>query len=410
VAEQVLVRFALERPDYFEWLITDKKGNPTGAVGRGVADQLADACRKRSAILLLPAVDVLLTRVRLPARNAAAIAKALPYALEEQLADDVEELHFVRGPQDAQGNMPVAVIQQQRLERYLEILDRVQVRPMRIYPEALMLPWQDECWSVLIEDDQVLLRTGLFQGMGLEADNLLPVLNRLLEEQEGRPQLQLWASGESEVGLQQLEEAGFDTSQVAETRAPLELLASGFSGAGQLDLLQGLGDRRDVALGAARTWWVAAAMLVLALGVQMGGMGYGHWLLQQQEQELDKQVETLFRDTFPEVKRLVNARAQADQKLAELRGLYGGGGDAFLGMLYVSGEELSRDASLKLTGMNFKGGVLQLMLTGKDLSQFEELKQRLEQRKDRRLEVKILSALSREEGVDARLQIKEQAS
>lgn len=410
MAEQVLIRFTLERPDYFEWLITDKKGSPTGAVGRGVAEQLADACRKRQAILLLPAVDVLLTRVRLPARNAAAIAKALPYALEDQLAEDVEALHFVRGAQDAQGNMPVAVIQRHRLERYLEILAKVKVRPVRAYPAPLMLPWQDDCWSMLIEDDQVLLRTGLSQGLGLEVDNLPPLLERLLEAQDGRPRLKLWVSGETEAGLQQMADAGFEVAQAVKTSATLEVLASGFGNVGGLDLLQGLGDQGDAAAGAMRIWRVAAALLVLALGVQMAGMGYGYWLLQQQEQALDRQVETLFRDTFPQVKRLVSARDQADQQLAELRGLYGGGGDAFLGLLFVSGEELNRDADLKLTGMNFKTGILQLMLTGKELGQFEELKQRLEQRKDRRLEVKILSALSSKEGVNARVEIKEQAS
>ena len=410
MAEQVLVRFALEQPDRFEWLITDKKGKPTGAVSRGGAHQLADACRKRQAILLLQSADVLLTRARLPVRNAAAIAKALPYALEDQLAEDVEALHFVRGPQDAQGSMAVAVIQRQRLARYLEVLTQIGVRPVRIYPAALALPWADDSWSVLVEDGQALVRTGLFQGVGLEADNLLPFLDCLLESQEGRPPLKLWSFGDAQVGMEQLAVAGYEVEQISTPSAPLELLASDFSDIGALDLMQGVGDRRDVSLSAARTWRAALAILVLALMIQMGGMGYGHWLLQQQEAVLDRQVKTLFRDTFPQVKRVVNARVQADQQLAELRSRYGGGGDAFLSLLFISGEELKRDDSLQLTGMNFKGSVLQLMLTGKDLSQFEELKQRLEQRKDRRLEVKILSALSRDEGVDARIQIKEQAS
>lgn len=410
MADLVLIRFSLEQAGQYEWLITDKKGNPAGAVGHGSGSALADACRKRQAILLLSGTDVLLTQARLPVRNAAAIAKALPYALEEQLADDVETLHFVPGPQDAQGNMPVAVIQRQRLEDYLAALEQIGVRPERAYPAPLLLPWQEGAWSVLIEQDQAMVCTGEYQGMGLERDCLLPVLNQLLEGQEAKPRLQVWASDEAVAAADQWASTGCEVTSMPAVSSGLLLMAPGLARSQSLDLLRGVSGGQAASLGSAKAWRLAAVFLLLALLIELGGMGYGYWRLQGEASALRQEVESTFKASFPQVKRVVNPRVQADQQLAEMRRLYGQGGDAFLGLLFASGQELKKEAGLQVTGLSFKGGVLQLRLQGQDLSQFEGLKQRLEQRKERRLEVTILSAQTRNDKVDARVQIREQAS
>jgi general secretion pathway protein L len=410
VADLVLIRFSQEQAGHYEWLITDKRGSPVGAVGRGTGDALADACRKRQAVLLLPGADVLLTQARLPVRSAAAIAKALPYALEEQLADEVETLHFVRGPQDVQGNMPVAVIQRQRLERYLAELQQIGVRPERAYPVPLLLPRREGAWSILVEGEQVMVRSGDYQGMGLERDCLLPVLRQLLEGQEARPVLQLWAKGEAMPNVDEWAAIGCEVEPMPALSSGLPLLASGLAGPQLLDLLPGVSAGQAGAMGPVKAWRAVAAFLLLALLIQFGGMGYGYWLLQAEESVLRQEVEETFKTAFPEVRRIVNPRIQADQQLAEMRRIYGQGGDAFLSLLYVSGQELQKGNGLQITDLSFKGGVLQLRLQGRDLSQFEGLKQRLEQHQGQRLEVTILSAQTRNEGVDARIQIKGQAS
>ena len=54
----------------------------------------AAGCR---VIVLVPGVDVVLTSAVVPSRNRQRIMSAIPYMLEDQLAEDVDSLHFAIG-------------------------------------------------------------------------------------------------------------------------------------------------------------------------------------------------------------------------------------------------------------------------------------------------------------------------
>ncbi len=412
MAEQVLLRFSLEQPDRCEWLVLDHKGTPAAEIGRGSLADVAPLGRKRQLVLALPGDELLLTCARLPVRTSAGIARALPYALEEQLADDVEELHFARGPQDTEGRLPVAVISEQLLDDYLDALNAAGLVPHQILPAPLLLPWQEQVWALLLDGGRALLRYGPHQGLELEADALMPVLAQLLRGQpdEAKPRLRIWCMEQAPALVEELRAQGWETELMPALESALPLMATGLGKAAGLDLLQGAYGRQDAGLGSMRSWLPAAALLLLAVLVQVGAMGYDYGSLQAEEQALQAEVEALFHETFPEVTRLVDARAQAMQHLSELRRLHGSGSDPFLALLHQGGQALQQEQTLELTGVSFKGGVLQLSLKGKDLSQFEGLKQRLEKDPQQPVEVKILSANSRADGVDGRIEIRGRAS
>ena len=59
---------------------------------------------------LLPAGDVVTLDAELPARAGAKLLQAVPYALEEQVADDIDDLHFAIGARAADGRTPVCIV------------------------------------------------------------------------------------------------------------------------------------------------------------------------------------------------------------------------------------------------------------------------------------------------------------
>ncbi|GEM_PF-456031 len=409
MAEQILIRFS---GDQFEWLAANSKGQPRAGVGRGGGEELAAVCKGRQVVLLVPGADVLLTHVTIPTRNAAGIARALPYAVEEQLAEDIDHLHFARGAQDAEGNIPVAIIRRQSLDHYLDTLMQLGIRPASAYAAPLLLPWQEGAWTILIEDKKALLRYAREQGLELEPESLPPVVNRLLKEYtaDEQPKLRVWYSGESAPDLAALDMTGceMDISPVPETA--MAMMAATLAKDTDLDLLQGDYGRQDASsLMTLKPWRAAIALLVLVGLLQLGSAGYSHWQLVQEDKRLAQDIETLYRDAFPDAGKMRrgNVRQQADQKLAELRQQYGRGSDTFLALLYVSGEELHKEKALQLEGLNYKSGTLNLRLRGSDLSQFEVFKQKLLQGREHEIKVEVLSAVSRREGVDGRIMIQE---
>jgi type II secretion system protein L len=275
-----------------------------------------------------------------------------------------------------------------------------------------LLPWSEGAWTILVEDKKALLRYGSDQGLELESDSLLPIVGRLLKECTGddAPKLRVWYDGDVAPDAAKLELTGceVDVSPVPETG--MAMMASTLAMNTGINLLQGEYSRQDAAsLMTFKPWRAAIALLVLACFVWLGGVGYGHWQLIKEDKRLGQEIETLYRDAFPDAGKIIrgNERQQADRKLAELRQQYGRGSDTFLALLHISGEELHKEKDLQLEGLNYKGGILNLRLQGSDLSQFEVFKQKLLRGREREIKVEVLSAVSRREGVDGRIMIQE---
>ena len=75
-----------------EWILVDSDGTQLSDPCSGTLVDASIAADDRSVIALVPAADVLLTNVHIPARSSTKIRKALPFALEEDLAEDIERL------------------------------------------------------------------------------------------------------------------------------------------------------------------------------------------------------------------------------------------------------------------------------------------------------------------------------
>ena len=74
----------------------------------------------RRVAVILPAGEALATESDAPAKGAAKLAQVVPYALEERVADEIENLHFAIGDRDsATGRVPVVVIERARIESRL---------------------------------------------------------------------------------------------------------------------------------------------------------------------------------------------------------------------------------------------------------------------------------------------------
>ncbi|SDU16862.1 type II secretion system protein GspL [Halopseudomonas salegens] len=71
---------------------------------------------------LAPAMAVSLYRITMPARRGAAQRAALPYALEDQLSEDIDGLHFVAGPRTPNDELVAAVVSHDLMQQWQALL------------------------------------------------------------------------------------------------------------------------------------------------------------------------------------------------------------------------------------------------------------------------------------------------
>ncbi len=397
--KKIILRLGPQAPDQCAWVKIEADG--AQYIGQGSLSELAAAGAEGYRLLaLIPGAEVLLTRVLLPPGNRKQLLAAVPYALEESLAAEIEEQHFALGALDEQGSLAVAVIARERLTYWRDLCRAHALEPAAIMPEILALPLPENGRAMLLTDGLALVRTGLQEGFVLEAD-ALPLLPAMPGFESGTA-LILY-QGDATVELPAAVEA-----LVSERRPigdPLPLLAEGVTEKEALNLLQG--EYTPQAMWE-RHWrqWRRPAVLLLALLLVYTALGVGeNSRLRRYSENLTAQIEQIYRQTFPSAQRVVNPRVQMEQQLKALRG-EGSASTAqnFLRLLDLSGPILAAGENMRLRGLRYRAGELDLDLELNDLQALDSIKERLD---GQGVIVEIQSVNTRGEQVQARLQLKE---
>lgn len=89
------------------------------------------------------------------------------FLLEEQLATDIEQLHFAILHQSGD-RCDVAVVEKAVMHRWLAYCGQLGVREVRLLPDVLMLPLATEGWSAVKLAGQWLFRRDRYAGMTVE--------------------------------------------------------------------------------------------------------------------------------------------------------------------------------------------------------------------------------------------------
>lgn len=319
----------------------------------------------QSVALVVPAELVTSLLVNLPTQKARLVRQALPFAVEELLADDVEAYHLTLGEQLSDGRHRVFAIDRNLLEGWLARVAHAGIRVARIHVDADLVP-----------------------GEGLQ---VLPIGDRYLLG--GRAAVRLAVAGDQFPLVQSFLTV---TPQMVETSEPYQLMAVHCDRA--TDLAQGeFALRTD---GKRYGVWRSVALVVgLWFSLHLGYSVAQGWLLERQGEEYARQSLELYKSLFPGDQRIVNLRAQfADHLNQGARGK----GD-FISMLQQASSAIS-DAKAALTinqiDYNQSRGDLALEVHAKDFSELEQLRKRLT---DNGLTVQLGSASRADQGVTARV-------
>lgn len=330
--------------------------------------------------LVLPVEAVTACAVQLPTQRARWLRQALPFAVEELLAEEVEQMHLALG----------------------EVLDDGR---HRVY--AVRAAWLRDCLA--------LCATNPPQAIRMDAD-LLPRQGSQLLWLHGR-----WLLGGE--GVARLAVQAEDWPLLA-SRCPAPRRASAMPGqalpepiddrqvvehpeswlvqqGGGVDLAQGEFAVREVGSGW-RRWQSLAGVVALCLLLQWGFNLAQGWYLQREADAYAEASAVLYRELFPQDSKLINLRAQLDQHLAEAAG----GDSPLLGLLGDVAAALHADgaAQVQINQLDYSAtrGDLALQLQAPDFAELEHLRERLEQTGRA---VQMGSASLEADGVSARLVI-----
>lgn len=397
-------------PDALTYTVIRPERPKTAGVSEPLteADLLALADGKPVHVLV-PSTEILLTRVQLPKTHLAHLARAVPYALEDDLAEDVETLHFAWAV-EPQG-IAVGVVARSTLEAWLQYLRSLGVEPRALVPEVLAVPWLADTWSIFIDDTLALVRTGERSGFGVELSALPTCLSAALVEAKAHPPTEIRVYHSTEV--EQLLANGLSATSPPVVYQPRERDAFPQVLASQplaldLNLLQGAYAPRASVKSRWVSWRLSAALGVLIVAVSVANALNERARLRATTEDFSARMASLFRDSFPEIGRTVDPLVQMEQQLNALRARQSGARGDFLALLLESGAPLARLDGLRLERLDYQDSRLELELIVPDVQALDELQRLL--RSQPRLSLEVLSAAAADEAVRSRIRIERSSS
>jgi general secretion pathway protein L len=143
-----------------EWVLVDG-GKPVP--GEGTLAELPRGAKRVQ--LVIPAAQVLLTRALLPPGARRRAGSVLAFAVEDATAVEPEASQVSWLGRVATGDADaLAVVDKQALKRWRDALEAAGVRAYEVHAETLLLPRENDEWSLAWNGGEGFVRTGQFEG------------------------------------------------------------------------------------------------------------------------------------------------------------------------------------------------------------------------------------------------------
>ncbi len=416
MAEFLVIRLQADDGSKSSWVAVDGDGTRRGPPVEGA---LADAARdvgERTVIVLVPATDVATLSIDLPARGAR-LAAALPYALEDQVADEVESQHFAAGVRRDNGELPVAVVARGKMVEWLALLEDAGIRVAQLKAENNGLALIPNTLSMLVAEGQVMFNDGanvefIMQGVkpsdALAAAGVLPdtagddvsgasrhllVYCELADEQQFEHD---WSALRHELD-------SVDINVLPDGILP-RLAITVASGAG-INLLQGEFGEQTAVGELFRPWRHAAALLLGLVLLGIAGKSADNYRLGLEEAALKDQFITEYRQIRPDDTRdIVDPLATVN---SVRRGLGGAvvAPQVFLSSLQELAQALQQNRSADVESISYRAGVVDVRLSAPDVATLDNIQRRVSA--SSRFNATIQSTDQVGDKVNSRIQISE---
>jgi len=377
MAEILYIRLGSQACDEIHWLVWSAAEQEIIASGElsdaNQLTQLTEKSLRREVVTFVPCSDVALKSLNVPAKSQRAIRLAVPYMLEDELAQDVEQLFFAYADiktANSEENCFVGVIEHEQMQQWITWLANAEIDCKKMLPDALSMPKHDDAWTAVQLGEQVLLSQGSWQAMTLDS-NVWCLLAKSWQQQETPPTIYSY----SELPIIEPELA---FEQQAE-ELPLALLAQNAEKQ-KFNLLQGEYQVKKQGSPIVKTWAWAAGIAVFALFMNLFVKSVTLFQINDQQAQIEQEIIQVYKKAFPKTKRVrvATIRSQLKSKLKDIGS--SNSEERFLSMLDKLVPAFSQVPQLKPDSIKFDGkrNELRMQATANDYQHFEKFKTLLE--------------------------------
>jgi len=182
----------------FEWALYDLTGGQI-KYGASATLEIIDQTLMQNGIdsvdvtAFWPANAAFSCQVSLPGKQARLIQQALPFAVEEQVAQDIEQVHIALGNKGKSTDYPVVNVDFSLFETFFTSLNQEKLMGnlKAIHIDTDLIPLADNDLVLCISENQILLKGKDQRSISLLHENLIPYLDTLFLSHAEEPVVEL---------------------------------------------------------------------------------------------------------------------------------------------------------------------------------------------------------------------------
>lgn len=364
--ERLIIRLASTASQKNHWLIwSDSEGRIIEFGELDNAEQLTQLTEKavqRLVICLLPGGDVPIREVAIKGAMNRHMLKALPYLMEDELASDVDMLHFSIIAKET-NLLHVCICEKQKINMWLGWLENADISCRKFIPEGLTLPLgADGVWQAVLLDNQWIIRENQYIAWSCE-QNMLDIM--LLSKNEDDSDLKIASHTpprEKKVG---------EWSYLP-PMPPMELLARGVKG-NKFNILTGEFKPKKESNQQLERWRLPIILAICLFVILMLNTYLKNSQVQNEILQVKQDVEAVYQQAFPQQSRLKYPRIKKKIR-SMLVGVEGDVDSSFLSMLNELVPALESSPKLEVNNIKFdsKKKEIRLSASADNFQSFEK--------------------------------------
>lgn len=311
--------------------------------------------------------------VEIPAKTKKQMTSAVPYALEESLVDDIDDLHFSLLDWDVGKSATVAVVTKEKMRQIISEIHAASLELDQLLPETFVLPIHEAANHTIAVTDsingetKILARSRNQSSMVLDEDLLKSWLSLVDENDRGVG-----------VNTEELTQSIVENFPHVDARhwAIGDRMAYWLEHKPDLsnDLLGGEFLPVQRVKGSDNLRW-AAIFMGVALSLKLLFDGYEYISLWNEDRLLSKKMVSVIQESFPEVTNVIptKERFMMQQQMDRLEGNSSTLGQFQVIVAAVAWARIQTRLDIQISDMRFKSGELVFTCLLQDFAQVDKL-------------------------------------
>lgn len=438
MSETLLIHYNINDARKATWALCNDTGELTGKITTGSLDELTELANQHPAVVLLNSHCLHINKLKLPTMSAQKMLKAVPFVVEEFIAGDIDNFHFVITKNKHDSTVSVVGIDKSTLKTIIQNFQQADITIERMVPDALCLAANIEStqWAGLNFNDDSYLQTDSLYGMVLPNDLFAYVIgNKLQDEELAHPEKILFFTEQEnpsvfddikieELTKEKITSSESDSSESNSSEAedtatsnrsieainitynthPLVIFCGQYKQALPLNLLQLEFKNKRKSSGLLQHWRLAASLAVIWLVLSLGLTTFQFSKLAVENKINKAKIENIYKQAFPKSRKIVNPRVQMEQKLKQLKSSSGSSNNGLIFLLTESFGTVSYNKqNVTIQSLSFRNNKIDIGLDSNNLQSIESLNQDLN--KSPHIKSEITSSTSEKNKVRGNLRI-----